>query len=347
MPPSRPDAAERLAALALSLADGVGSATHRDLCARFGSASRALDARGDAARLRAAAQTLERNVEAAGAQLFVRDQADYPEALNALEHPPLWITTRGSLAHLDGPGVAIVGTREASPYGTRIAREIAHAVVRAGGVVVSGLARGIDAVAHRAALESGGATIAVLGTGVNVPYPVGHRALLEEVAKYGLVMSERAPGATATQGAFPNRNRIIAALARVTIVVEAGRASGALITAACATAIGREVMAVPGPVEAPMSIGCNELIRDGAYIVTAIDDVLHAAGLTAVKAASRSATLAGPAKAVYDALAQGPLGPDALAAVSRLPARTCLAAVTELELAGLVECGFTGEIRRR
>ncbi len=297
--------------------------------------------------LRRAAIALEARVQEIGARLFVRGHADYPEKLLALEHPPLWITTRGEFAHLDAVGVAVVGTREATPYGSRIAREIAGAVVRAGGVIVSGLARGIDAVAHRTALEAGGATIAVLGTGVDVPYPAGHRALLDEVVKYGLAMSESAPGARATPGTFPNRNRIIAALARVTIVVEAGRASGALITANCATAIDREVMAVPGPVEAPQSIGCNQLIRDGAYIVTEIADVLHAAGLTVPVAPKRGAALTGPARAVWDALQRGPLNADALAAVSRVPARTCLTAITELELAGLVECGFTGEIRRR
>lgn len=290
---------------------------------------------------------MDERAEDAGARLLVRGEADYPEALLALEHPPLWVMTRGELRHLEPVGVAIVGTRQASPYGTRVAREIARVVTRAGGVVVSGLARGIDAVAHRAALEAGGATIAVLGTGVDVPYPAGHRALLDEVAKYGLVMSECPLGAHATPGAFPERNRLIAALGRVTIVVEAGRASGALITASRATEIGREVMAVPGPVDAPQSVGCNLLIRDGAYIVTEIADVLHAAGLTVVASPARGAALQGGAKAVWEALAAGPLTADALAAVSRLPARTCLAVITELELAGLVECALTGEIVRR
>ncbi len=347
MAPSRAESDERHAALALSLVNGIGSATLRELIARFGSASQALHARADAAHLREAATHFEADAGRIGAALFVRGEAAYPEKLLALEHPPLWVTTRGDCEHLAAVGVAIVGTREASPYGTRIAREIGATVVRAGGVVVSGLARGIDAVAHRAALEAGGATIAVLGTGVDVPYPTGHRALLDEVVKHGLAMSELPPGARGTPGAFPNRNRIIAALARVTIVVEAGRSSGALITANCAAAIGREVMAVPGPVEAPQSIGCNQLIRDGAYIVTEIADVLHAAGLTVAVAPERGSKLVGPARAVWNALAQGPLDADALAAVSRLPARTCLTAITELELAGLVECGFTGEVRRR
>ncbi|MBI3790594.1 MAG: DNA-protecting protein DprA [Gemmatimonadetes bacterium] len=297
--------------------------------------------------MRGRAAQFSAQVIAAGAQLRVRGDAEYPGALLDLEHPPLWLVTRGDERHLESIGVAIVGTRDTTPYGTRIAREIAHAVARAGGVVVSGLARGVDAVAHRAALEAGGATIAVLGTGVDVAYPTGHRALLDEVARYGLVVSEQPVGARAAPGAFPARNRIIAALARVTIVVEAGRGSGALITADEATAIGREVMAVPGPVDSPQSLGCNRLVREGAYIVTEVADVLHAAGLSVPARGASGASLEGPARAVWEALAKGPLDADALAIVSRLPARTCLATVTELELKGLVECGFLGDIRRR
>ena len=343
---STPDSAERQAALALSLAVGIGSAGHRELIARFGSAERALDARADADELRQRADDLEAAAARADARLWVRHEAGYPAALLALEHPPIWVTTRGDPSHLRQVGVAVVGTRNASPYGTRVARDIGRAIARSGGVVVSGLARGIDAVAHRAALEAGGATIAVLGTGVDVAYPAGHRALLDEVVRHGLGVSAYAPGARATPGSFPDRNRLIAALARVTVVVEAGRASGALITAQHAVDIARDVMAVPGPVDAPQSLGCNLLIRDGAHIICEVADVLQAAGLTVPLASSAADRLTGPARAVWQALAKGALDPDGLAAVSRLPARTCLAAITELELAGLVDCAFTGEIRR-
>lgn len=315
--------------------------------ATFGSASQALATRSDADRLRDEAAWYVAQVDAVGAMLWVRGAPGYPAALDALEHPPLVLTGRGDPSWLERPGIAMVGTRDATPYGTRMARELAHASARAGAVVVSGLARGIDAAAHRAALEAGGGTIAVLGTGVDVPYPSLHRALLAEVAARGLVLSERPPGARATPGSFPARNRIIAALARVTIVVEAGRGSGALITANEAAALGREVMAVPGPLDAPQSLGCHQLVRDGAYIVTEVDDVLHAAGLSRAAPTVSASRLEGAARAVWEALARGPLDADGLSAVSRLPARTCLAAVTELELAGLVECAITGEVRRR
>ena len=347
MPDPRPDQRERHAALALSLAIGIGSATFTELIARFGSAEQALSQRSDREALLQNAAVLEARTAASGAALLVLGDAEYPTAFADLEAPPMWTTSIGELRHLGPVGVAIVGTRQATPYGTRIAREVASAVVRAGGVVVSGLARGIDAVAHRAALEAGGATVAVLGTGVDVAYPANHRALHADVAERGLLISEFAPGASASPGSFPRRNRLIAALARVTLVVEAGHRSGALITASQADAIGRDVFAVPGPVDATQSAGCNRLIRDGAQIMTEIADVLQAAGLMVPLASSRADALVGAPRAVWDALGRGPLDADALAAASRLPARACLATITELELAGLVECALTGEIRRR
>ncbi len=347
MSPPAPDPHERRAALALSLADGIGSATFRELVATFGYASRALQARSDAGELLARAEALEQSAARASAALWVIGEAQFPAAFTALDRPPLWVTALGDPALLGPVGVAIVGTRQATPYGVRIARDLATAVVRAGGVVVSGLARGIDGAAHQAALEAGGGTIAVLGTGVDVPYPSSHRALHAEVVRRGLVLSEIAPGDRAGHASFPLRNRLIAALGRVTVVVEAGRRSGASITADHATDLSRDVFAVPGPVDAPHSAGCNALIRDGAHIVTEVADVLLAAGLTVPLASSRAIALAGDAQTVWEALARGAIDADSLTARTRLPARACLAAVTELELAGLVEVAFTGEIRRR
>ena len=244
------------------------------------------------------------------------------------------------------PVVAIVGTRNATAYGERITREIAGAFARAGACGVSGLARGVDAAAHRAALDAKGATLAVLGTGVDVPYPAGHRALHRDVARSGQLLSEFPPGARPNRGSFPRRNRIIAALADVTIVVEAGIRSGALITASHALELGRTVAAVPGPIDAPQSAGANELLRDGAAVIASVADALALLGLTAPVKGERAAG-SPDEQAVWNALKGGPLDLDTLAARSALPARQCMAAVTALEIAGAIECALTGEIRRR
>ena len=170
--------------------------------------------------------------------------------------------------------VAIVGTREATPYGIRIAEQLATAAARAGLVVVSGLARGIDAAAHRAALQAGGRTIGVQGTGVDVPYPASHRALHGALAERGTVLSEMEPGTGATPGCFPRRNRLIAALCQVTVVVEAPFKSGAINTATQALELGRTVAAVPGRVDDRTAQGSNQLIRDGAQVIAEVADLL-------------------------------------------------------------------------
>ncbi len=217
------------------------------------------------------------------------DAADLPATLGDISHPVagLWYlgdaTTLRAAPHL---AVAIVGTREASAYGERTAQRLASAAARAGLVVVSGLARGVDAAAHRGALEAGGRTIAVLGTGVDVPYPVSHRALHEAVQRQGAVVSEVEPGTKAFRGCFPRRNRIIAALARVTVVVEAGFKSGAVNTASQALEQGRLVAAVPGAIDDPRSAGSNLLIRDGAMVVADVEDMLSIYGLSTSRAAS-------------------------------------------------------------
>jgi DNA processing protein len=243
------------------------------------------------------------------------------------------------------PVVAVVGTRTATEYGERVTRELARTLARAGACIVSGMARGIDAAAHRAALAEHGATIAVLGTGVDVPYPVGHRTLQQAIGEQGLLISEYPPGTHAGPGCFPRRNRIIAALATVTIVVEAGVKSGALSTANEALKLGRTVAAVPGRIDSPHSEGTNGLLRDGAVIIADVTDALSLLGLAVPRAAPT--TPQGDAGAVWVALAGGPLDADALCVRSGLPASRCLSAVTELELQGLVECSLTGFIRRR
>jgi DNA processing protein len=211
--------------------------------------------------------------------------------------------------------------------------------------VVSGLARGIDSAAHRAALEAGGKTIAVMGTGVDVPYPVGHRGLHAEIAAKGLVVSENEPGTPARPGCFPQRNRIIAGLARMTVVVEAPYKSGAINTANQALDADRLVAAVPGPIDSPRSAGCNLLIRDGAQIIHSIDDALMLYGLTRAPKPSSTA-LGGIETALWDALAAGPASAELLTSRSGLNVRQVLEGIARLELCGMVQQQPGGSIER-
>jgi len=369
-PPSLESRA-RVASLALALAPGVGCAKYRELVGRFGSGERAFDehvGRGDRDALLQAAREAFEDARRVGAALLLLDDARYPAALHDLPNPPLvlyaagalsWLepskltdtpseaTTNGHEAHQPAvapPVVAIVGTRRATAYGARVTREIATHLARAGAVVLSGMARGIDAEAHVGGLA--GRTAAVLGTGIDIAYPAGHRALHAEIRSRGLLLSEQPPGARATAGSFPERNRIIAALARMTIVVEAGRKSGALITAARALDLDRIVAAVPGPIDVPQSAGSNELLRDGAQVITSAEDALALAGLT-LAARSPAIDAAGPDRAIWDAVGAGAHDLDTISSVTALPAREVMAGITRLELRGAVECLLTGEIRRR
>ena len=281
-------------------------------------------------------------------QCWQRGSAEYPTELLDLRHPPFELYAMGRAAALTKPRVAIVGTRNSTAYGERITRSLTRSLVRAGASVVSGMARGIDGAAHRTALEEGGNTVAVLGTGIDVPYPVGHRQLHRAIAERGLVVSENQPGMRAQKGAFPKRNRIIAALAPVTIVVEAGFRSGALNTASQALELGRTVAAVPGPIDSEQSRGSNQLLRDGAVLIAAADDALTLLGLSA-SADHGAATplLPDTEQRVWDATDKGFIEMDSLPATTGLTMAECLGAVTSLEILGLVECSLAGEVRRR
>ena len=279
-------------------------------------------------------------------ELVAPDDARYPEHLADLRDPPSGLWSIGDWNVLDAPVVAIVGTRRATSYGLRVTRDLVGALARAGACVVSGMALGIDAAAHRAALDAGGRTVAVLGTGVDVAYPRAHRALHAELGFKGLLLSELPPGAHSHGGSFPMRNRIIAAIARLTIVVEAPVKSGALITANHALDLTRDVAIVPGPIDSPQSRGSNELLRDGAHPIASIADALSLAGL----APQRRGELAiedDVELRIWSALEQGAASLDELCARSALPVSTCLTAITALELRGVVECALTGEVRRR
>ena len=336
-------------ALALSLLPGVGAVRYAELVARFGSVAGALDDAdaGIVARARSAADASMERAERCGARVLWMEDADYPAALRELYDPPPVLFTRGDPAAIAPPACAIVGTRRATAYGERVTRDLATALARAGVSVLSGMARGIDGTAHRAALDAGGRSAAVLGTGVDLAYPAAHAPLHARLAEHGLLISEELPGDRASAGSFPKRNRILAALAQVTIVVEAPRRSGALITAEHALDLHRPIAAVPGPIDAPVCAGSNQLLRDGAVLIAEVDDVLALFGL-AKPAAKRDPELVDAAeRAVWGALAEGAASLDELCARAALPARECVAAVSALEIRGVIECALTGEIVRR
>jgi DNA processing protein len=213
-----------------------------------------------------------------GVDMLIEGTEGYPRLLSQIDDPPGVLFTRGAFEPCDALAIAIVGARHASAYGRRVASQLAGGLARAGCTIVSGLARGIDAAAHRGALDAGGRTIAVLGSGVLEIYPPEHADLALEVMRNGAVVSETPPLMEPQTGAFPARNRIISGLSLGTIVVEAADRSGSLITARLAGEQGREVFAVPGPIDSRTSRGCHRLIRDGAKLVESVDDVLEELG---------------------------------------------------------------------
>lgn len=276
--------AERFARLRLARAERVGPVSFRQLLDRFGSAGRALDALPDLVRRGGdngyslpPVERVEQEIAAgdrAGAGLLVLGDEAYPDRLAAVDPPPPVLWTRGDVDLLARESVAVVGARVASAGGQRIARGLAQQLGQAGFVVVSGLARGIDAAAHAGAIETG--TVAVLGGGVDDVYPSENAGLYDQILERGCVVSESPMGARAQARDFPRRNRIISGLSRGVIVVEAELRSGSLITARLANEQGRDVFAVPGSPLDPRSKGPNELLRQGAILCEGIDDVRRA-----------------------------------------------------------------------
>lgn len=265
----------------------VGPVSYSQLLRRFGSAAAALEAlpdlaaRGGSAVRPAPAERIEAEVAAvkrAGARYLFHDSPDYPALLAQMEGAPPILTARGDTALAARPSVAIVGARNASAAAVKLARDFAAALAEAGLAVVSGLARGIDGAAHRGALSagaSGGGTVGVIASGIDIAYPPEHADLQEEVASHGLLLAEQPPGTEPLARHFPTRNRIIAGMAAGTLVVEAAPKSGSLITARLAGEAGREVMAIPGSPLDSRSHGCNQLIRDGAVLVQSPADVIE------------------------------------------------------------------------
>ena len=268
-----------------------------------------------------------------------RSDPGFPSALAAIFDPPAGLFVRGAgrTRILDLPAVAIVGARACSTYGTHVAKMLGRELAAAGLVVVSGLARGVDGAAHRGALEAGGTTLAVLGCGIDRDYPAHHRELAAQIAATGLIVSEYPPGVEPAPWRFPARNRLVAGLAAATIVVEARRRSGALITADLALEEGREVFAVPGEITSALSEGTNDLLRLGATPLRSAEDVLEVFGLPGPE--PQTADVGAPAELVLRTLRDGPASADELARRTQLPAAELGAALVELELAGALSEG--------
>ncbi len=261
----------------------------------------------------------------------------YPEALAQIAERPDVLRLRGSLG--DRRCVALVGSRHPDEYGEDLARELAAGVARAGLSIVSGGALGIDAIAHEAALEAGGHTIAVLGTGVDVVYPASHRALFERIVEAGgALVSELPDGTPGLPHHFPRRNRIVSGLSEAVVVVRAGERSGALITAAWARTQGVPVLAVPGDVRDPLSAGTTALLRGGAAVAASARDVLAALGLDGPRERQLALpALGGEESALLSALARRPRHADEVARAAKLAPGAALAGLLALEVRGLCE----------
>jgi DNA processing protein len=279
---------------------------------------------------------------------LARASDDYPLHLRAVPASPPTLYVRGRIVPDDALAVAVVGARRPTAYGLEVAEQLGFALAARGVTVVSGLARGIDSAAHRGALASGGRTIAVLGSGVDVIYPPENRRLAGEIAARGALVSQFAPGTPPLPYRFPERNRVIAAMSLAVVVVEAAERSGALITAGCAAELGREVLAVPGRVTSPESRGAHRLIQDGAGLVQDVDDVIRALPArwqACVKAPARPAAARTDARPgvergdggrVLEVLGDEPVTIDDVIERSGLPPGRATALLLELELAGRV-----------
>jgi len=277
--------------------------------------------------------------ESLGAELLVLDDPRYPQCLREIPDAAPLLFALGRLELLGGAAAAIVGSRDHTAYGAEVCRAVSVAAASRGITVVSGMARGLDAIAHQAALDVRGTTIGVLGNGLGVVYPAANRKLYERVATEGLLLTEFPPGERPSAGSFPRRNRLISGLCRVTVVVEAAIGSGALITANAALEQGRDVMAVPGPITSASSAGPNALIRDGAEPLLAPENLIaHFPDArredASTVAAALPSGLSAPAANLARHLTATPTSVDALAGTAGLKVAEVMAALSELEIAG-------------
>ncbi|HET6946736.1 MAG TPA: DNA-processing protein DprA, partial [bacterium] len=341
--------------VAFNLVHGIGAVRFASLLESFGDLERAWSASPDdllacgigpqaVRRIIEARRSLDLDAEMArleqsGAQLLTWMDDSYPSRLREVPAAPPVLYTRGHILPGDRNAVAVVGTRRPSPYGQSVARDLGAALGVHGVTVISGLARGIDAIAHRAALDAGGRTLAVLGSGLDEIYPAEHRRLAEEVAANGALVTDYSLGTRPEAANFPPRNRIISGLSRAVVIVEAGEESGALITARFAADQGRDVFVVPGSIYSRASRGTNRLLQEGAAPMLTPDDVLEAVRPRSSEDFAPM-ELAEPddpiERAVLRLLSAEPAHVDDLAARAGEPIAQVTAALSLLELRGLI-----------
>ncbi|MFN2144693.1 MAG: DNA-processing protein DprA [Anaerolineales bacterium] len=348
-------AEDRIYTIGLNLVPGIGAARSETLVDYFGSPRAAWEA----SPTEIAALNLPKNVfdaflkvraeidldaflaEMVEKRIAILTTADegYPQRLKSIEYPPPVIYMLGEVLPKDEWAVAIVGTRKFTHYGREVAEEMAAFLARNGVTVVSGLARGVDSIAHRASLDAGGRTIAVLGSGVDQIYPPENSGMAEEIILQGAVISDYPPGTPPDGLNFPPRNRIISGLSLATVVVEAGERSGAAITANYALEQGREVFAVPGNIYSPQSKGTNRLIRNGAHPLTSPEDLLEALNLSMVTEQQNvRMVLPGNAveAAIFDVLSHEPVHVDQIGIQAGLPIEQISSTLALMELKGMV-----------
>jgi DNA processing protein len=274
-----------------------------------------------------------------GIQVLTWEDENYPRRLKEIDQSPPVLYVRGELTSDDDWAVAMVGTRRVTAYGRQVADEIATTLARSGVTVISGLARGVDAIAHQAALNAGGRTLAVLGNGVDRVYPYEHRRLAEKILQSGALLSDYPPGTPPEASNFPPRNRIISGLSMAVVVVEAGEQSGALITASFAADQGRDVFAVPGNINAPQSVGTNQLIQQGAKPFLDVRDLLETLDLTMVteqRVARRILPADDLEVKLIDLLADHPLHVDDISHQIDMPIAKVTSTLALMELKGMV-----------
>ena len=344
--------------LQLTLTPGLGAVTIRQLLAQFGQPENVLGAkRADLSRFagsealraldsEAVARAVERALawlEQSGNAIVTLADAAYPQLLLEIPDPPALLYCRGRTELLNRPALAVVGSRNATAQGADNAERFARSFSEAGLTIVSGLAQGIDAAAHRGGLAGGGSTVAVLGTGVDVAYPQANAALQADIADRGLLVSEFALSTRAFGHNFPRRNRLISGLAQGCLVIEAALASGSLITARAAAEQGREVFAVPGSIHSPLAKGCHGLIKSGAKLVESAEDVLselaafRRTGFASTRAPTDvSRDAAGAEEPLLACMGFDPVDVDSLCARAGLPAERVSSELLRLELAGRV-----------
>lgn len=360
-----PEAAELWSWIRLTHTEGVGAETARRLLSVFGMPAAIFSADSEALRtvvstriahalLQPPSAMMQNNIEQAlawaaepGNHILTLADADYPQALLNIADPPVLLYIKGRAELLAASSLAVVGSRNATVQGIQNSERFSEAASRAGLTVVSGLALGIDAAAHQGGLRGNGASIAVIGTGIDIVYPARNHALAHRLAQEGCIVSEYPLGMPPLAANFPRRNRIISGLARAVLVVEAAAQSGSLITARTAAEQGRDVFAIPGSIHSPLSKGCHLLIKQGAKLVESADDILDELGQLPLQALAPSLSAPQPQDdKVLMALGYDPVGSDMLSVRSGLDAAALHARLLALELDGMVECLPGGLYRR-